>query len=354
MSYGHLELSWRTWGRLLALGLTFWLIIAHIKLVDEAFWVLYSSFLLALLIRPLADLFHRRRIPRAVAVLLVYAFGLGILAGLSQLLEPMLRMEFVQLQTQGPSLFNTLLQHVGEIPWPAGLGPSLDALIRSQGQHIDTWILPLASAVTNLGRLAVDVFVVFVLAFFFATDVSLGHRVLAEWVPTPYRDDVSTILEQLVQRLTRLVWAQVAIGVYLAVAFSIVFSLLGIPFALSIGIISGILELIPYLGGAVGIILAVLSALTVSPWLALWAVVAHVLIMEVESHIIAPMFYGRVMGLHPALVLFALFIGAKTKGLLGVLFAVPITVTLVVIIQAIREARRARLSSAGPSPPAPA
>ena len=351
MNFTRPVLSWQSWWRLLALGLVFWLVITHIDLIDETFWVLYSAFLLALLIHPLANLFHRRRIPRAVAVLLVYALALGALVILSVLLQPMLVMEFTQLQTQGPMLLNKLLQRFGGVPWIANWAPSLDSLIQSQIQRIDAWLLPLASALTSLGNLTVDIFVVLVLAFFFASDGSLGQRILANWVPEPYQNDVSIILNRLVHRLTHLVWAQVAVALYLAVTFSMVFSLLGIPFALSIGVISGVLELIPYLGGAVGILLAVLSALTVNPWLAVWAVLAHIIIMEIESHIIAPMFYGRLMGLHPALILFALFVGAKAKGILGVLFAVPITVTLVVILQEIRDIRQSPPCGKTPSPP---
>jgi len=336
---------------LLALGLIFWLIITNVDLIDETFWILFSAFLLALLIHPLANLFHRRKIPRAIAVLLVYAVALGTLVVLSILLQPVLAMEFTQLQTQGPTLLNRLLQRLGSIPWAAHWAPSLDSLIQPQIQRIDAWLIPLASALTSLGNLTVDIFVVLVLAFFFATDVSLGPRILSEWVTEPYQNDVSLILERMVHRLTHLVWAQVAVALYLAITFSLVFSLLGIPFAFSIGVISGILEFIPYLGGVIGILLAVLSALTVNPWLALWAILAHAIIMEIESHIIAPMFYGRLMGLHPALVLFAFFVGAKAKGILGVLFAVPITVAFVVTLQEIRYIRQNSTSKGeNPSP----
>jgi predicted PurR-regulated permease PerM len=130
----------------------------------------------------------------------------------------------------------------------------------------------------------------------------------------------------------------VAIASYFALVFSVGLTLLGVPFALSIGLVGGILEIIPYLGGAVAVSLAVLSALTVKPVLALWVILFYAIVVEVESHLVAPTFYGRIMGLHPVVVLLALVVGAKTQGVLGVFFAVPVVVVLGVIIQEARKA----------------
>ena len=113
--------------------------------------------------------------------------------------------------------------------------------------------------------------------------------------------------------------------------------MLGVPFAVSIGLAGGILEIIPYLGGAAAVSLAALSALTVKPLLALWVILLYVIVVEVESHLIAPTFYGRVMGLHPAAVLLALVIGAKVQGIVGIFFAVPVAVALGAVIQEVQK-----------------
>jgi predicted PurR-regulated permease PerM len=75
-------------------------------------------------------------------------------------------------------------------------------------------------------------------------------------------------------------------------------------------------------------------------------VLLYVVVMEIEAHIVAPALYGRVIGLHPALILIALLIGAKTKGILGIFFAVPILVVLAAVLEEVR----ATLVSVGDEP----
>jgi predicted PurR-regulated permease PerM len=195
--------------------------------------------------------------------------------------------------------------------------------------------------ITGVGEVAIDLLIVLVLAYFFVTDVGLGERLLSLWVPRRYQPRARLIAAHLRSRLTRWMWAQLAVALYFAVIFSIGLNVLGVPFGLTIGTVGGVLELVPYLGGAVGVLLAVLSALTIKPVLVLWVLLFHVVVVEVESHIVAPTFYGRITGLHPATILIALLIGAKTQGLLGVLFAVPAAVVLSALLQELRAVQTA-------------
>ena len=110
-------------------------------------------------------------------------------------------------------------------------------------------------------------------------------------------------------------------------------ALLHVPFALTIAVTSGVLGLIPYLGSMIALLLAAVSALTVSPTLAIWVVVLNLVVGNVAAHILAPWLYGRTMGLHSAWVLLALLFGAKVAGVLGVFFAVPVAVMVTAVLQ---------------------
>lgn len=99
------------------------------------------------------------------------------------------------------------------------------------------------------------------------------------------------------------------------------------------------------MGGLVAVTLAVLSALTVNPLLAVWAVLLHLVVSFIEGHVIAPAFFGRVIGLHPAVVLVALLVGAKAAGIVGVLFAVPTAVVVSAAMHALRDMRTAQPAS---------
>jgi predicted PurR-regulated permease PerM len=187
------------------------------------------------------------------------------------------------------------------------------------------------STVTDVGTITIDLLVVLVLTYFFAADSTLGSHLLKSVTPEGYQLQAVELVARLRFRLTRWIWAQLAIAVYFVLAFGSGATLLGVPFALTIALVGGVLEIIPYVGGAVALTLAAFSALTVSPWLAVWVLILFIVIAEVESHIVAPAFYGRAMDLHPAVVLVAMLVGAKVGGLVGVFFAVPVTVVLVTL-----------------------
>jgi predicted PurR-regulated permease PerM len=96
----------------------------------------------------------------------------------------------------------------------------------------------------------------------------------------------------------------------------------------------------------VALLLALASALTVRPILAVWVFVLYLVVTQLESHVIAPAFYGRVIGLHPAAVLVALLVGVKAGGVLGVLFAIPVAVVFAALIAEARIVWQARPNEA--------
>jgi predicted PurR-regulated permease PerM len=323
---------------LLILGLVFLLTVKYAGLLVEVGLVVFSAILLSVAVRPLVDALARRRIPRSVTMLGIYVALFIAVAVLAGLLLPVIRSEVTLLQTKGPTLYRSAVSRIAATPL-GKLLPSSDSAASSLTQHLDSVLAQAVSTITDVTKVVVDALVIFVLAFFFSTDVGLGKRVLEGWVPLAHRERIATASEHLRFRLTRWIWAQMAVALYFAVVFSIGLSLLNVPFAITIGVVGGVLELVPYLGGTIAVMLAVLSALTVAPVLVIWVILFHIVVVEIEAHIVAPSVYGRVTGLHPAGVLIALLIGAKAMGLVGVLFAVPAAVVLLAVMQEIRSLR---------------
>jgi predicted PurR-regulated permease PerM len=339
------RLSLQGWLGLLGLGLVLWIIITHASLLVQVLWVLFGALLISLAIWPLADLLARRRIPRAVTVLGVY-LGIALLLSLvGSLLAPTISTEVTRLENSGPALLDKAAAQIAATPLLGNLLPSTSVLVTNLGQRLDVLLRDALSTVASLGSLALDVLVMLIVAFFLASDATLGEHISHNWLPRNYQSEIKGIWARVRPRLTRWVWAQVGIALYFAVVFSIGLAVLGVPFAFTIGLVGGMLEVIPYLGGFVAVFFAVISALTVQPLLALWVIIYYLVVTEVESHVVAPAFYGRIMGLHPAVVLLALLIGAKAGGILGVLFAVPVTVVVAAILQ---EARTFWVASASP------
>ena len=83
----------------------------------------------------------------------------------------------------------------------------------------------------------------------------------------------------------------------------------------------------------------------------MWVLLVHVIVVEIEVHLLAPALFGRAVGLHPAAILVALLVGIKSGGIVGVFFAVPVTVVLLTVLDEVRAvARSPETMSAGPNP----
>jgi predicted PurR-regulated permease PerM len=325
------RLTLRTWGSLLALGLVLWLVITQAELILEMMWVLLGALLIGLTIRPMADFLGQWHIPRGVTVLGVYLVIVALLVLLGVLLVPVISAEVSQLEANGPALFQKALSQVAAIPFLRNALPSGDTLVQSLAQRMDAVVNTVAGTVAGLSAFAVDVLVGLIIGYFCAADADLFERLSARWIPQRHRTRIRPVVAHLQRQLTRWVWARLTVAIYFGVVSGVGLALLGVPFALTISLVGAVLEIVPYLGGA-AMLLAAISALTVRPVLVLWVVLFYVVAIEIKGHFIEPALYGRAMGLHPGIVLIALAVGLKAGGVIGVLFAVPVTVVLTVVL----------------------
>jgi len=350
--YRMLRMDLRTWLALLALGIALLFVSSQAPLLLEILWVLFGSMLLSLSIRPLAHALAKRRIPRAVTVIGVFILTGLVLALVGSLLVPTIRSEITVLQKSGPALVNQALSALSSAPLLGQLVPSTDVINQQIVQRLDAVLGTVISTAAGIGGLALDLLVVLILTFFLATDETLPQRTMIHWMPDSYEAGVRSLWARLESRLSRWVWAQAGIATYFAVIFSVGLTVLGVPFALTIGLLGGVLEIVPYLGGFVAVLLAMLSALSVQPILALWVVLFYTVVVELEAHIVAPALYGRIMGVHPAAALVALVVGAKAAGVVGALFAIPLAVVFIAVLEESRGPRQeATASSADRSGP---
>jgi predicted PurR-regulated permease PerM len=262
---------------------------------------------------------------------------IGVLSGLGTLLVPVVSAEIELVRATGPALMQQGVNQLSTLPLLSQWATSLTELTQNLTQYTGALASAVLSTVAGAGELSLDLLVVLVLAYFFAADDALGEQLVRALTPVRHQTQVKLVLAQLHQRLGRWVWAQLGIGLYFAVAFGVGLAILGVPFAPTIALVGGVIEIIPYVGGVLALLIGVMSGLTVSPWLALWVLGWYTVVSQVQSHIIAPTFYSRVMYLHPAAVLVTLLIGAKIGGIGGVFFAVPLGVVLITLLQEIRQ-----------------
>jgi len=329
------RITTRTWIALFTLGLALWWTIRHMPGLSQVLVIAFGAILLDLAMRPIVDLLAQRHVPRWATVVVIYLALFASVGLAGSIVAPAVVSEISSLQAQGPALVQSALTQLRSISFLSDLVPSGSSLVQNISQSLSSLFGTLVSTVTGIGSSLIDIIVVFVLAFFTSLDGQMGKHLL-NWVPRPSRAEVRRLGARIAYQLARWVWAQLGIAVYFGTVYGGALALIGVPYALAIGLAGGVLEIVPYLGGATALLLGILSALSVHPLLVLWVVLAFTAIVEIESHVLAPVLFGRVAGTSPAAILLALVVGLKVAGVVGVFFAVPTTVVLLALANEFR------------------
>lgn len=330
--------SARTWLAVVGAGLVTWMIIRYGGLLMEVAIVLFAAYLLSLAMRPLSDTLRTRyRIPRAVTVLAIYVVLLGLVYLVIQLTIPAIAREFGRFQDGGTEIASTLIRRLENLPPFRQLNVNLETVIEMIAARAEAAAGAIVEALAQVTRIVVDGLLVLVLAYFFTTDRKIATGLLFTWVPRNRRWRVRTVAMNTSARLSRWIVAQVALAAMFGILFAVGLLIMRVPFAVSIGVIGGVLEFVPFLGGAVSLILSTLVALTFRPEMVIWVIVLYFAIQQVQVNVLQPILYGRAADVHPAAVLMALLIGAQLGGVIGALFAVPIAVVFFTVLDEIEK-----------------
>jgi predicted PurR-regulated permease PerM len=172
-----------------------------------------------------------------------------------------------------------------------------------------------------------------VLALYLLIDINRFKTQSLELTPAKYRAEVSYVSTEVGTALGSFVRGQLVVALIVGIASSIGMWAIDLPFWLLIGIVSGFLNLIPFLGPIVGGALAALIALlNGDPWQAVWAVVIMTGVQQVDNHVVTPMIQRTRVNLSPLVIVLALIVGGALAGLFGVLVAVPLTAAVRILV----------------------
>lgn len=176
-----------------------------------------------------------------------------------------------------------------------------------------------------------------IVTYYFLVDGELLFNKLLLILPTDKRIVSKKVLTHIDKVLSRYIVSQLFLSLIIGVITSIALLILGVNFAIPLGIFNGILNIIPYFGPVIGGIPAVLVALITSPKKALLTALVVFLIQQIEGNILSPKITGDSTNMHPIMIIILLLIGEKLGGFIGMIIAVPIGVIIKVIYEDIND-----------------
>jgi len=168
--------------------------------------------------------------------------------------------------------------------------------------------------------------------------------------PAGRRQRVRGVLVSMYGAVQRWFLGQLASMTIIGLLFTVAMLIIGIPFALLLGIFAGLISFVPYVGPLISVIPPVLLALTSNPIDAVWVLLAYSLIQAIEGNLVQPLVMSRAISLHPAVLVFALLIMGTLFGFVGVFLAVPLVAVLHVLL---RELWIERMDELGTDPDPP-
>ena len=293
------------------------------------------SIVLACSIAPIVAWAERFRIPRWLGALLTYLMIIGTFVGVVLLIGPTVLDQIQLLVRQLPLLLRKAVTQVEA--WALTLNdnrPDFTSQVFDQldVQAIAAWAvrstrqvaLRSFSVTTDiLGTLLSLVLAVFISGYLLADSETLTTN-FVRLLPSPWNVRVSEQLPEIGNRIGIYIRGRFIVSATLALATSIGLSFLGLKdFAIGLGAIAGVTNLIPFLGPLLGAIPALVVAIPQGGWIVLWVIIFYVIIQNIETYILDPLLVGSSVGVHPLYQLLAVLGGTQVLGIIGALIVPP-------------------------------
>lgn len=340
-------LSLRTMAIVLAIWIAFWIF----RELTSTLLIFAVAILLAAVVdRPVATL-ERLGVPRGLGILLVFLVLLGILVGLIAVLIPLVADEIGalgdNLETYQAQVADVLARYHVRVP-----ATNTDEIVQRLSDNLATVADSAATIGVDVGRTAIAIFATLVMAFMLAGSPTIGTTFASRFLDDTQLARLTRVTGDIQERIAGWARGQLLVAATFGLLFGLALRLIGVPYATTLGLTAGILEIVPYLGGAITLVLATAIALTIGLPTVIGVIVAYTVLVNVESHILAPQLVGDAVGLPPVVVLGALLIGLEAEGIIGVLLAVPMALIVSAVIDEFWPERRRtpRESASDPKP----
>jgi len=310
-----------------------------------------AAAILAYLCAPLMNWLCARKMPRPLAALLVMLLLSGVVALLTLLLLPVLQREILAFTTRLPAFFDSVrvkllpyLQQYFGVDFQAD-GEALRKLLGTQWQQAGKVLPWLGGSSAALLGLVMNVVLLPVVLFYLLRDWPTLLGRIEELFPRGSYRMVQQIVGEADTVLSEFLRGQIVVMLVMSAFYSVGLWFAGLQFAVSIGLVAGMLVFIPYVGMVTGLVLATLASAaqftSFGSVLLVWAIFAAGQLLE--GMVITPRLIGERIGLHPLAVIFGLLAFGQLFGFFGVLLALPMSAVLLV---ALRHAKARYLSSA--------
>ncbi|MDR3424620.1 MAG: AI-2E family transporter [Alphaproteobacteria bacterium] len=332
-------------------ALRFWLLtlaafIGVLWLFQPVLLPFLAGLAIAYFLEPAVTALEKHKVRRWIGALTVLSGFLFLVGTIILLISPMLNHQIGALINALPDYTTKIREHY--LPWaqnwlarfsPEDVEKIRNAAAQSTGNAVG-WLSQTVKQIVSGGFALVDAVALSILtpvtAFHALRDWGKLTKTVDELIPRRYYETVREQMTEIDLTLSGFIRGQAIVCVILGVIYSTGLSLNGLKYGATVGIVAGVLTIVPYVGTVFGWVTSVILACVQfdGDWLRIGLVVAVFAVGHFfEAYILTPRFVGNRVGLHPVWILFALIAGVKLMGFTGVLIAVPTAAVIGVLVR---------------------
>jgi predicted PurR-regulated permease PerM len=321
---------------LVSVAFSFWLLYRFSQVV----FILFIAIVVGTVIRPVVAWLYSRGVPRMAGVILVYLLLLALLISFVLLLFPLIVEQGTTIAAAVPGYYQSLREWMVNYPnrlivrlsefLPATL-PGLEP-IQQTGEQM------LASAGQALGYVASAAKVILIataillLAFHWTLDGPRTIQSLLLLVPRGQRESISELISAMETKVGFYIAGQGVLCLVIGIMALVAYLLIGLPNALVLALVAGVMEAVPMIGPLLGAIPAAVIALSIAPSKLVWVIVATLVIQQMENSVLVPRVMRKAVGVNPFVSLLAIFAFSSLFGIAGALMAIPIAAIIQLLL----------------------
>ncbi len=262
------------------------------------------------------------RIPSVIALLIII---IGIIALVVYMLVPPITDQINQLTNNAP-------RYIEKISLISSYAPSIQESLSTLTSNAGSITSGFVSITAGVFGGIITFLTALVLFVYMLTDEHVLKNFVYSLTPADKKEQVAEVLRKVANKVGNWFRGQIALGIIIGIIDLIGLLIIGVPYALTLAVIAGILEIVPTIGPIIAGILVAIVAFTDSPIKALIVIIFFIAVQQLENSFIVPKVMQKAVGLSPVIIIIAILIGAKLMGVAGAILAIPIAASISVII----------------------
>jgi predicted PurR-regulated permease PerM len=297
----------------------------------------FIAMIISYILNPIVVLLNQRKVPRTIAVLLIYSVFIASITVIIMNVIPMFIEQLGELNEHLPQLAMRAQSLVDGVNQSRLLPDSVRNGINHSFTKLETSISSAISEYVNqIGTTINMLFIAFIipfLAFYILKDFQLIEKAVIAIVPKNHRKQTVKLLIDIDTTLGNYIRGQLLVCIIIGILAYVGYWFIDMPYPLLLASVVAVFNIIPYLGPFFGAAPAVLMASTVSLKMVLFVALINLGIQVLEGNVISPQVVGRTLHMHPLFIIFALLVGGEIAGILGLILAIPFFAAMKVVVQ---------------------